>query len=200
MKNLPENPFEKLSHPDPLIFLLRHGRIKDHETKRFIGATDVELDPMGIDQALYWKKAFSSLNFEAVHSSSLQRCTRTAELIANDKKIITSPALNEIHMGKWDGCSFDQIKQQSAKEFEKRGKNLDTYKTPGGESFHDTSCRAVPYFKDCATTLKNNILFVTHAGVIRVILCHLLGIKLADLFQIKISYAQLFVIQPDLPS
>lgn len=109
-----------------------------------------------------------------------------------------SATLNEINMGEWDGKRFDQIKKQSPKEFEKRGKNIDTYKVPGGESFHDVSCRAVPYFEHCMNTSKKNILIVTHAGVIRVILCHLLKMKLADLFQIKITYGQLFVVQPDL--
>lgn len=101
-------------------------------------------------------------------------------------------------MGEWDGRRFDQIKKQSPEEFEKRGKDIYTYKVPGGESFHDVSCRAVPYFEHCINTLKKNILIVTHAGVIRVILCHLLKMEPTDLFQIKIAYGQLFVVQPDL--
>jgi broad specificity phosphatase PhoE len=38
-------------------------------------------------------------------------------------------------------------------------------------------------------------LFVTHAGVIRVILCHISGLALKNLFQFNVSYGQLFVIQ-----
>ena len=69
------------SKNDSLIYLLRHGRIEGHGTKRFIGHTDVLLDDLGKNQAATWHKAFDSIHFNAVYSSSLKRCCQTAQLV-----------------------------------------------------------------------------------------------------------------------
>jgi len=161
----------------------------------------VDLDPTGLLQASYWKQAFGPINLDAIYSSSLNRCDYTAQLIANGKKVIKTSALNEINMGSWDGQTFDRIKKDQPKEFKKRGQCIDTFKAPGGESFYDVSLRAVPFFNLCAKDMEKGmekgmgrkILIVTHAGVIRVILCHILKLKLKELFQIKLSFGQLFV-------
>lgn len=163
--------------------------------KRFIGITDVRLDPTGVLQAEYWKQAFTRIHLDAIFSSSLDRCRHTASMIATDQKMITSPALNEINMGSWDGETFDQIKTDHAIEFKKRGDRIDTFKTLNGESFYDVSCRVIPFFDQCINGMGKKILIITHAGVIRVILCHVLNLKLKQLFQIKVSYGQLFVLQ-----
>ena len=205
MKLPPENLLRKYSQDDSLVFLLRHGQTRGSETKRFIGITDVDLDPTGILQASYWKQAFDPINLDAIYSSLLNRCDDTAQLIANGKKVIKTSALNEINMGSWDGQTFDRIKKDQPKEFEKRGQCIDTFKAPGAESFYDVSLRAIPFFNLCAKDmgkdmkkgmekgLGGKILIVTHAGVIRVILCHILKLKLKEMFQIKLSFGQLFV-------
>ena len=115
-------------------------------------------------------------------------------MIANGIKVINNSALNEINMGAWDGKTFDQIKTDHPMEFKKRGNCIDTFRAPGGESFYDLSCRVIPFFNQRITNVAEKILIVTHAGVIRVILCHILNLKLADLFQIKVFYGQLFVL------
>lgn len=195
MKHPPENLLRKYSQDDALVFLLRHGQTCGSEKKRFIGMTDVDLDPKGILQASYWKQAFAPINVNAIYSSSLKRCEHTARLIANGKKIIKTSALNEINMGSWDGKTFDRIKTDQPKEFKKRGESIDTFKVPDAESFYDVSCRVIPFFNTCINGMEKKILIVTHAGVIRVILCHILNLKLKELFQLKVSFGQLFVLK-----
>jgi len=189
----PENPFEEYAHEDSLIFLLRHGRIQGHEEKRFIGATDVPLDDTGLSQARTWQQAFSGFPLDAVYSSRLQRCGNTARRIAGNLPVIHTPALNEIHMGDWDGKTFEEIKALYPEEFIKRGEDLCSYRPSGGESFQDLSDRVLPFFNPLARK-KGKTLLVTHAGVIRVILCHVLNLPLKDLFQIKPAYGELFIL------
>ncbi len=190
---LPENPFEEYAHEDSLIFLLRHGQIQGHEEKRFIGATDVLLDDTGLSQAGYWQKAFSGFPLDTVYSSRLQRCDKTARRIAGNMPVINTQALNEIHMGEWDGKTFEEIKAYRPEEFIKRGEDLCSYRLLGGESFQDLSDRVLPFFNPLAQK-KEKMLIVTHAGVIRVILCHVLNLPLKDLFQIKPAYGELFIL------
>ncbi len=207
------------SSENSLLFLLRHGQIKGYGTKRFIGQTDVSLDNQGKNQALQWHKAFASIRFSAVYSSSLKRCIDTAQLVCPQHDIHIDHRLNEINMGQWDGKTFAEIKKNIPKEFKKRGSQIYQFRPANGESFKDLSHRIFPFFnkieeqqarlkiktsKEITDTSKicnktcitgNKILVVTHAGVIRVLLCHILGMKPEALFDVKLEYGQLSVLK-----
>jgi probable phosphoglycerate mutase len=190
----PENPLKTYLQDDSLIFLLRHGQISGSTEKRFIGRTDIPLDDTGLLQARYWRTVFSEFPLDAVYSSYLQRCDHTARQIAGKRPVITADALNEINMGQWDGKTFEEIKARYPEEFIKRGESLSFYRPPGGESFQDLSNRVLAFFNDILVKKKERTLIVTHAGVIRVILCHLLNLPLKDLIQIKPGYGELFIL------
>lgn len=194
MKPPQVNPLQKYLQTDGFIFLLRHGQIAGSGTRRFIGISDVDLNDTGISQAEYWLHAFSPLKIDTIYTSCLSRCRDTARRIAGNRKIISHPALNEINLGQWEGRSFDEIKRLNPDGFKQRGEHLDTFRPPDGESFHDVQCRAVPFLTRCLEK-PGTPLFVTHAGVIRVILCHISGLAVKNLFQFNVSYGQLFVIQ-----
>jgi len=198
-KQLQEDLSNRYSAQEPLIFLLRHGQIQGHETKRFTGGrTDTPLDDIGRAQAISWQRPFSEIRFGAIYSSELKRCIETAELICPEKEIDIDPRINEIDMGTWDGKSFAELCETMPQQFERRGSQIDHFRPPGGESFNDLSDRVLPFFKGCGEAGEsqqlNRILVVTHAGVIRVLVSSLLGINLKQIFQIKIDYCQLFLI------
>ncbi|MCP4022118.1 MAG: histidine phosphatase family protein [Desulfobacteraceae bacterium] len=190
-----KNPLKRYSQVSDLVFLLRHGQIINNGgKKRYIGTTDARLDDTGILQAHYWQEVFSAIKIDAIYASSLSRCRHTARIIANEKSVVTDSALNEINMGDWDGRSFDRIKACDPVAFEKRGTAMDTFKPFGGESFLDVSSRVLPCF-DKYSKKTGKKLFITHAGVIRVLLCSILKKSLKDLFEIKMAYGQLFVLE-----
>ncbi len=72
---------------------------------------------------------------------------------------------------------------------------MDTFRAPLAENFHDLSSRVLPFFDRCVHKRREKILIVTHAGVIRVILSHILNLELKNLFQISVPYGELFVLQ-----
>ncbi len=195
------------SKNDSLVYLLRHGRIEGHGTKRFIGQTDVLLDDLGKSQAATWNKAFDSIHFNAVYSSSLKRCCQTAQLVCPKQNINIDNRLNEINMGNWDGKTFDEIKKKRLEEFEKRGSQIYQFRPANGESFKDLSDRVFPFFNSLEKAGLNheialgqedpysNILVITHAGVIRTLICHILEMNPKDLFKIKLAYGELFVLK-----
>jgi probable phosphoglycerate mutase len=179
--------------------MLRHGRIQGAGEKRFIGSTDTDLDDIGISQASYWQQILASLTIDTIYTSSLTRCRHTATIIAEDRTVIPAPALNEIHLGQWDGRTFEEIKQQDPAGFRQRGEHLDTFRPPGGESFLNLQNRVLPFFNQCLRK-PGTPLFVAHAGVIRVILCNISGLALKDLFQIPMAYGQLVVLEKNTTS
>jgi probable phosphoglycerate mutase len=52
----------------------------------------------------------------------------------------------------------------------------------------------VPVFEEIARQNKGSVLIVAHAGVNRVILCHVLGMPLANLFRLDQDYGALNMI------
>lgn len=144
-----------------------------------------------------WQKAFAGIDFTRVYSSCLDRCRQTAELACPGHDIIADPRLNEIDMGAWDGHPFDYIRQIRPQAFDERGRRIDTFRPPDGESFEDVSDRAFPLLEDLPTKPGSRTLLVTHAGVMRVLLCRIQGLPLKALFSIRLEYGQLFLISVD---
>ncbi len=190
-KRLAKDPSRTFSNNRPGLVLIRHGRIQGYEEKRFIGQTEVPLDPLGRQQACFWKQHIANIHFDRVYSSRLSRCRETAEIICPDTVSIPAAPLNEIHMGDWDGLKFSEIKNKHPQKFKQRGEHMDRFRPENGESFQDLSNRVLPFFIRLQTVSKR-VLVVTHAGVIRVLLAHILGLPLKKIFKIRLEYGQIF--------
>jgi probable phosphoglycerate mutase len=179
-----------------ILYLLRHGAIDWPEPDTFIGQTDPPLSAEGRRQALSWRNPIREAGFSAVWSSDLKRCTETASLIfgGSQAKIRFSSGLREIHLGDWDGIPRRRIREDHPDLWEARGRDLGGFRPPGGESFLDLQQRVVCQVAILAAKDPGPVCIVTHAGVIRVLVCHCLGIPLANLFRIRLNLAQLSVV------
>ena len=81
-------------------------------------------------------------------------------------------------------------------EWQRREKDLVTFRPPGGESFRDLAVRIEPVFNQMVQAPEGDILIVAHAGVNRVILCRVLGMDLANLFRLGQDYGSLNLLEP----
>ena len=179
------------------IYLIRHGKIKvEDNQRRYIGQLDLPLNEEGIEQAGKLEKILEPIHLNAVFSSDLSRCQQTAEMIARGKnsKIVVRKELREIHMGEWEGCTFADITRRFPAEFKARGADIGYYRVAGGESFADCSNRVLTTFHEGINSSSGHVLFVGHAGVNRLLLCHLLGMPLANIFKIRQDYGCLNII------
>ncbi len=122
------------------------------------------------------------------------RCRDTAALICPGKEISVDARLNEINMGTWDGKSFDHIRATRPELFQQRGEQIESFKPPGGESFNDLKTRVSPFFENLSREVKGPTLVITHSGVIRVMICHYLGMEPGQLLEIKLGYSHLFIL------
>ena len=111
----------------------------------------------------------------------------------------TIAALREINLGRWEGLTQEQVQINYPDLWKHRGQDPANCRPPDGESFKDLSARVVPAFETIARQAQGNILVVAHAGVIRVILCHLLDIPLVHVFRIGQDYGALNLIDPQGP-
>jgi alpha-ribazole phosphatase len=179
------------------IYLLRHGEIDTGYRGRFVGQIDLRLTDKGEMQARWWERAFADTVFDRIYCSDLSRSLDTAKIVARGRRnsIEIALRLREISLGAWDGIPIDEVKSCSPEEWNKRGEDLARYRPPGGESFSDLASRIVPFFQEIVGSGFEKLLIVGHAGVNRVILCHVLGMPLANVLRIGQDYGCLNIIE-----
>ncbi len=174
------------------IFLLRHGQC-ECESNCYIGQGDYPLSEIGKQQAKSWQDFFVKRPPARVVSSDLSRALQTAQIALERVPVAIrqQPALREICLGEWEGKSQMQIKSRFPEAYEERGRNLTGFRPPGGESFTDLWNRVVPCFNALTadSDSDDSLLLVTHVGVIRVVLCLVLGMDLRRLFSFGVDYA-----------
>lgn len=172
------------------IYLLRHGEIESAGEKRFIGIKDVSLSMNGIYQAEMLQHFFNNIYIDKIYCSSLTRTIQTAKIINENRDIqlVKEDNLREINMGIWEGKTFEEIKTKFPHEFERRIKEIDTFKPAGGESFIECRERAVSVFKRISGESFESIIITAHAGINRSIISDILGIPINNIFKFKQDY------------
>jgi len=179
-----------------VIYLVRHGSIISASGKEYIGQNEVPLSEEGVEQAWALRKWLEPVHFNYAFSSDLSRTERTCRIIAGNraKSIEVIPALREICLGDWEGFTFREIEQRFPEDYAARGRDMENWRPPGGESFADCRARVMDAFRGILDRSQGNILLVGHAGVNRLILCDLLGISVAKLHNIGQDYGCLNII------
>ncbi len=171
------------------LHLLRHGQIPTSSPRRFIGRTDLTLTDTGRLQMRRLGAHLQPYPIQRIVTSPLCRCQESAEILAQalDCQVETCPDLAEIDLGAWEGLSVEEIRHRFPGGYEQRGRDIAGYRPPAGESFTDLLHRVLPIFTAITATGKETAI-MSHAGVNRVLLCHLLGMPLQELFNLPQEY------------
>lgn len=207
------------------LYLIRHGAIKGGGAKRYYGSIDVPLSEAGIGQmrrisafvAAHLKDSgeskgtsylrdvhgaaetgLPSTRLRAVYASTLSRAIKSAEIVAEPHglRIITVPALRERSFGVWEGMTFTEIREQYPAEFEAWASNPLIYSPIGGESTLEVKDRVILEFERIVRDHPGeDIAVIAHGGVNRIILCHILGIPLENIFRIEQDHGAVSIIE-----
>jgi probable phosphoglycerate mutase len=171
-----------------MIYLVRHGETVLNKGI-CIGQTDISLAEEGV--AYVSQKTLPQLlalqpENPRIIASPLRRTMQTAEILDSELRvgIETEPALKEINMGKWDGLPFSYIRKNWPEAYKQRGEDFAHFRTPKGESFFDVQQRVLEAVLPLCRAPESLIL-VTHAGVIRTLLCAANQTPLQELFTYK---------------
>lgn len=181
-----------------LVFLARHGHIPWDGQRRYVGQSDVPLSQKGRSQAETLQRRFETVPLSRVVASDLKRTRETAGIITANRPLAVEPfsALREIHLGEWEGRTFETVQSLDPDGFRQRGEDFANHRPPGGENFSDLQHRVMPVFEGLVAETEGNLLIVGHAGVNRVILCRLLGMPLSNLFSLGQDYGGINIIVP----
>jgi len=174
------------------IYLIRHGSIlQQGSERRYIGQSDLPLSRDGVWQSQLLHLNFKGKEISTAFCSDLVRSLDTACIICRGitDSVTIRPALREINMGTWEGKSFREIAQAHPGEYRQRGNDIANYRIPGAESFKECQDRILKAFFAIMESVEGNVLIVGHAGANRLLLCHLLGMPIENMFRIAQDYA-----------
>ncbi|EQB39112.1 hypothetical protein M947_08095 [Sulfurimonas hongkongensis] len=167
------------------ITLVRHAEVEEKYIGCYNGHIDIGLSSKGYADAKELEKHFKASEFDAIYCSDLKRAKETLkEFIKGDNAIYTKE-LREKSWGEYEGMSFDEISTNLKYiNFKQWTDAL------GGEPIEEFISRVEKFFFEYLPALKKeNVLVVTHSGVIKTFLHLLKGISLEEAFCLCVPYA-----------
>lgn len=182
------------------VYLIRHGEISQARPRRFIGRQDLPLTDKGREQMARLAEYLATRSIARMLTSPLARCVESAAILCTRLRLDgfeEAPGLCEIGLGAWEDLTVDQVRRDFPGDFEARGRDLTGFRPPGGESFADLLGRAWPVFQSVATEKDERVAIVAHAGVNRVLLCHILEMELGNLFRLGQDYGCVNTVRHD---
>jgi broad specificity phosphatase PhoE len=167
------------------VTLVRHAEVKERYKNCYNGHNDIGLSKAGEIQAKELAKKLDTMEFDAVFCSDLRRARESIKHSIHVKDAIFTEILREKSWGKHEGLSFDEIIAQGEVEY------IDFLQWIGsldGEPHKEYIKRVSEFFLSFLPSLeKENILVVTHAGVIRVLMSIIKKISLEEAFGISVK-------------
>lgn len=166
------------------LFLIRHTSLQVPSGICY-GQSDIDVASTFLDEALQTQQKLISTTFDAVYVSPLQRCLKLANVLDIGQPIIDN-RLMELHFGDWEMLAWDDIPRDI---FDIWAHDYANLAPPNGETFSQLQQRGIHILEEIlAHYPSGNIAFVTHGGMIRALLAHVLNMPLKGLFRFTIDY------------
>lgn len=183
------------------LWLVRHGVTDWNRQGRLCGHHDVPLSSAGELQARWVGGQLRSRPLVALYASDLQRTTQTAAILARQLSVPvtvqTSSAWRELAFGEWEGLTYAEVAERYPNQL-----GFFTYplrfSPPGGETFAALMRRVQEAFaqlvQDSLHLPVGELVLVSHAGALRVLLCSLLGLPFERQWQLRLAYGSISAI------
>lgn len=156
------------------IYLIRHGTTTHNEEKRYTGKTDVSLSKNGINDLLKLVSKYKSISNLPIYTSTLKRTKETAMILFPSPNIIDQlEFMNETNFGDFEGLRYEDLKND--KDYQKWINDITGEIPKNGESYQVFKNRVIKGFLKHIKSLNEDTIYVTHGGVIRIIMTTLLN-------------------------
>ena len=178
------------------IDLLRHGETENGY--RYCGSSDYPLTQTGWQQM--WKTVESqfpespSSCWQHIVTSPLIRCADFAHALGQRYSISVTQdnRIREIHFGAWENRSSVELLQSDANALSRFWQNPLDHPPPDGEHLLDFEARVLSVWKDIQQQFcGKRVLLITHGGVIRLLIGHILQHPLERLLEIDVRHASM---------
>lgn len=167
---------------------LRHG--EPVGGKKYRGQTDDPLSEKGWAQMRV--ATAGEQTWTAIVSSPLSRCKAFADWLSETRGLPVQfdARLAEVGFGVWEGQTAEQIKQQDPDCIFNFKRDPVGNRPEGAEPLADFHARVAAACEDMQQRFEGqHVLVVAHAGVIRMALCHALGLPPEQAYRINVGSA-----------
>jgi len=166
------------------LWLVRHTPVNLPDGYCY-GRADLELSPD-------WRTHFArtrrklpamALRGAAIYSSPLRRCLDLASSFSD--AVRTDTRLIELDFGRWELRRWEDI---PVAEIEAWSGDIYAAAPPGGETLNALHERSAQFLRAVAEDGCDLAIVVTHGGIIRSLLAHLLELPVANAFRLRIDF------------
>jgi phosphoserine phosphatase len=158
------------------LYLTRHGETEWNQLKKMQGRMDSPLTSKGIQQAKALSERLQDVPIQRIYSSPSRRAVHTAEIIRGKRPISIHKHedLYEMHLGHWEGQTLSQLEKTDPDSYKRFWSDPAQYRPAEGETYQEIQQRVLRFLSYLKCNHPDdNILIVTHAVVLKVLLAHL---------------------------
>ncbi len=182
------------------LFLVRNADTDFSRDRRVAGRRDIGLSAEGRAQSARLRDALTGrFDIAEIMASPLPRAVETAEILATTfgLGVVRDPRLIDFDAGRWEGQSHQEI--AGSNEYRRFIDDPVSESIPGGERISDVRDRVVAAVSQALADneLGANIMLVSHAGPLRVLLAHYLGMNLTHYHRLRLSPSSLSILRFD---
>ena len=173
------------------IVFMRHGQAMNNVERRLVGRLpNVPLTENGIKQAQYAAHCIEEMNISRIYASPMQRTMESAQIVAqhNAIPVIQDMRLAEVEVGKFAGCTYDEITSVWGNLTLRFYQNDSMLKEIGIETFRDVKERVQDMVRFILENHRDeNVLLVTHMDPIKAMFSTVLELSAEDLYGVVIE-------------
>lgn len=172
------------------LWLVRHGETEANVAGLYSGHAPTALTPRGIDQAQTLHSLLAEVPFDRVLCSALERAQHTARLVlaARNIPLHTTPLLNEMFFGDWEMRHHKDLAQEDAENYAAWCADWQNTIPTNGEGFQIFSQRVQQFIAELsAYRTHQNVLVVSHQGVLSLLIASLLNMPPASLWHFRVE-------------
>lgn len=186
------------------ILLVRHGEVAGNagDKPTFVGWNDLPLNANGQRQAQAVADYLQAEKIAAIYTSDLQRAQNTAERIAekHELPVRIDADLREVNYGAWEGLGEADLLREYSAQWTARQNDPWNMAAVEGESYCQMWNRFLPRWNQIVENhAGETAVLVAHNGLIRMLLCHLLGAPFENFKRIHVSNGGVSRLEIDAP-
>ncbi len=164
--------------------LIRHTSLQI-EPGICYGQSDIDVAASFASELASTQSKLANSAFDALYTSPLQRCVKLAEAL-NLSEVAHDNRLKELYFGDWELRAWDDIPRDI---FDAWAHDYANKAPPNGETFSQLQQRGIHFLAEMLAKHANeHIAIISHGGMIRALLAHVLNMELKGLFRFTIDY------------
>ena len=178
------------------LWLVRHGETEANVAGLYSGHAPTPLTAKGQQQAQRLGEMLRQVPFDHALCSGLERTQHTARLLLGERDIPLSanPLLNEMFFGDWEMRHHRDLQVEDKENYAAWCADWQHAAPTNGEGFADFSRRVATFADELARYPYQNLLIVSHQGVLSLLTARLLGMPTAGMWHFRIDHGACSVI------